>query len=305
MNRNKYIDIDGVFLLDKPTGITSNKALQQVKHLFKAKKAGHTGNLDPLASGVLPICFGEATKFAGYLLNADKSYNVTAKLGVTTDTGDADGKIIATTGVPTLEIEQLQQILQNFCGEIQQLPPMYSALKHQGQPLYKLARKGIEIEREIRLITIYKIELLNFHSEYINLNVHCSKGTYIRTLIEDIGKVLGCGAHVIELRRTQVGHYMIEDATTIEVLQEHLLDEQCMIDNLLLSVDSALTDWPEVIISDFAAVCLVKGQQIAAKNAPSYGLVRLKTEHNAKFLGLGESIGGGMIAPKRLINTTK
>ena len=296
--------INGIFLLDKPEGYTSNKALQQVKSLFKAAKAGHTGNLDPLASGVLPICFGEATKFAGFLLEADKSYLVTAKLGENTDTGDADGKIIATKAVPVLTTEQLQPILLRFCGAISQLPPMYSALKYQGQPLYKLARKGVQVERKPRTITIYKIELLSLQDEYFTLQVHCSKGTYMRTLVEDIGAILDCGAHVTKLRRLLVGNYKIEDAITLPRLEEILAsNNELAIKNLLLPTDSSVMDWPEIFLSSFAIDYLLKGQQIAANNAPAYGLVRLKAESNGQFIGIGEAVGRGMIAPKRLIDT--
>ncbi len=298
-------NIDGILLLDKPIGITSNKALQEAKFLFKAKKAGHAGSLDPLASGVLPICFGEATKFSGFLLNADKSYLVTAKLGVRTDSADADGKIIAQKPVPELTFAAVQQALLRFYGETEQLPPMYSALKYKGQPLYKLARQGLEVERQARKITIYKIELLTQEKEHITFKVHCSKGTYIRTLVDDLGEALNCGAHVTELRRLLVGNYKIENTITLSRLKEKYTENELVTKDLLLPIDSAILDWPEIMVSMFAFNCLVKGQQISVANAPSYGLVRLKVESNGQFIGIGEALGKGCIAPKRLVNTEK
>lgn len=298
--------VDGIFLLDKATGITSNKALQQIKRIFNAKKAGHTGSLDPLATGVLPICFGEGTKFASYLLAADKHYQVTAKLGITTDTGDADGKILATTPLPSdYNRENLQAILARFCGEIAQLPPMYSALKHQGQPLYKLARKGIVIERQPRLITIYQIKLVSMQAEYITLQVHCSKGTYIRTLIEDLGTVLGCGAHVVSLRRLQLGNYKETEAMTIEALVTCLAKKQKPPEDLLLSIDSALVTLPTMLVSELTATNLIHGKQVIVTKPEHYGLVKLYINSNGKFLGIGEVMNNGMIISKRLINTTK
>lgn len=296
------LDIDGMLLFDKPTGLSSNKALQQVKRLFKAKKAGHTGNLDPLASGILPICFGEATKFAGYLLDADKTYEVTAELGVTTDTGDADGSVITTTLVPCLTTEYLQHMLLDFCGAIEQLPPMYSALKYHGQPLYKLARKGIAIERTVRKVMIYKLELLSFNAPYISLRVQCSKGTYIRTLIEDFGKKIGCGATVIALRRIKIGYYTIDDTLSLDNLRSNLPQDLL---SLLLPVDSALQDWPAAYIADPAVACFVKGQEIMTGGSYPIGSIKVYAKSNGRFLGIGEVMTNGGIAPKRLIHSTK
>jgi tRNA pseudouridine55 synthase len=209
-------DITGIVVIDKPSGHSSNHVLQQVKRLFDAKKAGHTGSLDPLASGVLPICLGEATKLSGYLLDADKQYAVTCKLGITTDSGDADGEVIAEQPIPDFDEAGLQTIINSFIGEQDQVPPMFSALKYQGQPLYKLARQGIEVERKSRRIRIYEIELLDCSYDSFTLSVRCSKGTYIRTLVEDISHKLGTGGHVTMLRRTAVAGYTLEDAISLE-----------------------------------------------------------------------------------------
>jgi len=211
--------IDGVLLLDKPIGISSNQALQKIKHLFQAKKAGHTGTLDVLASGLLIICFGKATKLAGTLLNANKSYQVTAKLGIKTTTCDAEGEVVATKPTDKITEELIESVLQKFRGEIMQVPSMYSALKHKGTPLYKLARQGIEVERKARKVNIYKLELLDWHQDLLKLEVCCSKGTYVRNLIDDIGQALGCGAYVAELRRLSVGKFKTEQMCTIDQLK--------------------------------------------------------------------------------------
>lgn len=217
--RKRGRDITGILLLDKPTDITSNKALQQAKFLYFAAKAGHTGALDPIATGVLPICFGEATKFSQYLLNADKKYRVTAKLGEKTTTADREGEVIESKPVDVTE-EQLVKVLQQFKGTISQVPSMYSALKKDGVPLYKLARKGIEVERDAREVDIYSLELVTFSDDEFVLDVHCSKGTYVRNLVEDIGDELGCGAHVLELRRTAVGDFNLGQTVTLAHLEE-------------------------------------------------------------------------------------
>ena len=225
-------DVNGILLLDKPIGITSNAALQTVKRLYAAKKAGHTGSLDPLATGMLPICFGKATKISAQLLDADKTYQVTAQLGIKTATGDKEGEIIAEKPVATFTLSQMEKTLENFRGPIQQIPPMYSALKHQGQPLYKLARRGITIERLPRSVTIHQLDLINFADDVIELYVRCSKGTYIRTLIEDIGEALGCGAHVISLRRLTVAKFLEKNMIT--------LDQVCNLQQQLEELDQYL-----------------------------------------------------------------
>lgn len=212
-------NINGILLLDKPVGITSNAALQRVKRLFYAKKAGHTGSLDPLASGMLPICFGRATKLSHYLLDADKSYYVKAKLGVRTTTSDSEGDIIAQRDVPSLSQAQIDHAFAAFRGPIEQIPSMFSALKYKGQPLYKLARRGIEVERKSRRITVYELNVLDFSDNIVTFDMRCSKGTYVRTIADDFGERLGCGAHVIHLRRLTVGHFQTEQMITMEKLE--------------------------------------------------------------------------------------
>lgn len=220
MKKYQPRQIDGILLLDKPIGISSNHALQKIKRLFQAKKAGHTGTLDVLASGMLIVCFGKATKLAGKLLNADKTYLVTAKLGIKTTTCDAEGEVVATKPTDNITKELIEKVLQKFRGEIMQIPSMYSAIKHKGTPLYKLARKGVEVERSPRKVNIYELKLLDWHKDRLKLEVRCSKGTYIRNLIEDIGEALGCGAYVTELRRLSIGKFQAEQMYTIEEIQK-------------------------------------------------------------------------------------
>lgn len=294
--------ISGVLLLDKPEGISSNAALQQVKHLFCAAKAGHTGSLDPLANGMLPICFGEATKLSQFILTADKRYLVVAKLGVKTTTGDSEGQIIATQPVPAYSDEFIQRTLEQFRGNIKQIPSMYSALKHQGQPLYKLARKGIEVTREARDVTIFDLVLLAQQSDCMTFEIQCSKGTYIRTLMEDIGDALGCGAHVIYLRRLSVGHYAEQQMVTMAELQAAKVDGN--LDQLMLSMDSALSGWPIVSLSQSAQFYLRRGQAVMVPYAPTAGLVQLMSAEGV-FLGVGEIQEDGKVAPRRLVAVKK
>ncbi|MEE8463913.1 MAG: tRNA pseudouridine(55) synthase TruB [Gammaproteobacteria bacterium] len=297
--RKKGRAIDGVLLLDKPIGLTSNQALQRVKRLFDARKAGHTGSLDPLASGLLPICLGQATKVSGFLLNAGKQYQVVARLGQRTDTGDADGQVIEERPVPALDTGLVKRVLARFEGSQTQVPPMYSALKHQGQRLYKLARQGIEIERQPREIEIHGLELLSLEADALELEVACSKGTYVRTLVEDIARALGTVAHVIVLRRLGVGPYAEERMYKLEELEA--LAEQGMerLDELLLPVDSALDHWPSVELGADSAYYLMQGQAVMAPGAPSSGKVRLYDEGHG-FLGIGEVKLDGRVAPTRL-----
>lgn len=297
--RKKGRAIDGVLLLDKPIGLTSNQALQRVKRLFDARKAGHTGSLDPLASGLLPICLGQATKVSGFLLNAGKRYQVVARLGQRTDTGDADGQVIEERPVPALDRGLVKRVLARFEGSQTQVPPMYSALKHQGQRLYKLARQGIEIERQPRKIEIHGLELLSLEADALELEVACSKGTYVRTLVEDIAQALGTVAHVIVLRRLGVGPYAEERMYKLEELEA--LAEQGMerLDELLLPVDSALEHWPSVELGADSAYYLMQGQAVMAPGAPSSGKVRLYDEGHG-FLGIGEVKLDGRVAPTRL-----
>ncbi len=298
--RAKGRDIHGILLLDKPSGITSNDALQQVKRLYFARKAGHTGSLDPLASGVLPICMGEATKVSAFLLDADKHYRVRCQLGVRTATGDAEGEVLETRAVGCYSPEQLEAVLQQFRGSIEQIPPMYSALKHQGQRLYKLARQGIEVEREPRTVEIYALWLTEQGDDWIEIDVHCSKGTYVRTLVEDIGEKLGCGAHVCALRRTGVGPYDETGLVTIATLEQLKETEPAAMDALLLPVESALTQWPDVRLSSDAAFYLQQGQPVLVPHAPTSGWVRLY-ERDHTFLGMGEILDDGRVAPRRLM----
>jgi len=295
-------DVNGILLLDKPSGITSNDALQQVKRLFYAKKAGHTGSLDPLASGVLPICMGEATKVSAFLLDADKRYQVRCQLGVRTTTADAEGEVVETRPVVSWTAEQIDRVFDEFRGRIEQIPPMYSALKHQGQRLYKLARQGVEVEREPRPVDIYELTLTGQGDDWIDIDVHCSKGTYIRTLAEDIGEKLGCGAHVSALRRSMVGPYGAGQLVTLEQLQYLKENDMPAMDDLLLPIESALSQWPDVDLSTDAAFYLQQGQPVLVPHAPTSGWVRLY-EGNRSFLGMGEILDDGRVAPRRLMKS--
>jgi tRNA pseudouridine55 synthase len=295
-------DVSGILLLDKPSGITSNDALQQVKRLYFAKKAGHTGSLDPLASGVLPICMGEATKVSAFLLDADKRYQVRCQLGVRTATADAEGEVLETRSVGVYNREQLETVLEEFRGSIEQIPPMYSALKHQGQRLYKLARQGVEVEREPRPVEIYELTVAGQGEDWLDINVHCSKGTYVRTLAEDIGDRLGCGAHVSALRRTAVGPYGDTMLVGLETLRELKEKDMSSMDTLLLPIESALTQWPDVDLSTDAAFYLQQGQPVLVPHAPTSGWVRLY-EGNRSFLGMGEILDDGRVAPRRLMKS--
>lgn len=293
-------DITGIVVIDKPSGHSSNHVLQKVKRLFDAKKAGHTGSLDPLASGVLPICLGEATKLSGYLLEADKQYAVTCKLGITTDSGDADGEVIAEQSIPEFDETSLQPILNSFIGEQDQVPPMFSALKYQGQPLYKLARQGIEVERKSRRIRIYDIQLLDCSYDSFTLSVRCSKGTYIRTLVEDISHKLGTGGHVTMLRRTGVAGYTLDDAVSLEQLSEQRESgDLAILDKLLEAAENALPDWPVINLDEAASKTLSFGQSIQVEQDFECANVRL-FDQNEKFMGLGEMSPDGVIKPKRL-----
>ena len=286
--------------MDKPAGISSNDVVQQAKRLFGAQKVGHTGSLDPLATGVLPLCFGEATKFSQYLLDANKTYWTRIRLGVSTETGDADGEVIAQVDATAITQTQVSDALETFVGEIEQIPSMYSALKHQGQPLYKLARQGIEVERAPRTVTIYSAELLQFAEAYIELRVHCSKGTYIRSLAEDLGAALGCGGHVSALRRLAAGPYAEAQAVTLEQVSE-IGDLQEM-DALLLPVASAVGSWPSVRLHEDTAHYVRQGQPVQVAHAPTHGWVQIfESAEEDRFLGVGEVLTDGRIAPRRLV----
>jgi tRNA pseudouridine55 synthase len=302
--RNRGRNISGVLLLDKPIGLTSNKALQEVKFLFKAAKAGHTGSLDPLATGLLPICFGEATKLSAFLLDADKHYRVRVKLGETTTTADAEGEVVEIADPSGVREADLRAVLAEFQGEQDQLPPMYSAIKHQGERLYKLARKGLEVEREPRTIRIHSLQLLDFSLPVFEMDVHCSKGTYVRTLAEDIGKQLGCGAYVSGLRRTGVGPYDDQSMVTLDEVRQAFSEKLFKeMDDWLLPLESALAEWPQVALTADAAFYMKQGQPILVPNAPTSGWVRLYT-NETDFLGVGQVLDDGRVAPKRLMQVT-
>ncbi|HMT91437.1 MAG TPA: tRNA pseudouridine(55) synthase TruB [Thiolinea sp.] len=297
----QFRKLDGILLLDKPLGMSSNKALQEARFLFAAEKAGHTGSLDPLASGLLPLCFGEATKVSGFLLDADKSYITTARFGYTSNTGDEEGEKQLIQAHPKITSEKLEVVLAQFRGEIQQIPPMYSALKKDGQPLYKLARQGIEVERVPRNVVIHDLKLLDCSAESATLEVQCSKGTYIRSLVEDIGATLGVGAYVASLRRTAVSPfnslpmYSLEALTAFKDQREHL-------DELLLPIDQALMHLPELDLNEAESLLIQQGQKLALEKNIQPGLYRLYKNINeqAQFMGMGE-LSNNVLRVKRLL----
>ena len=294
--------VNGILVLDKPLGLTSNAALQKVRWLLNAEKAGHTGSLDPLATGVLPLCFGEATKFSQYLLDADKGYETLMQLGATTTTGDAEGDVLERRPV-TVGRADIETVLPQFHGQIQQIPPMYSALKKDGQPLYKLARAGEVVEREARSVTIARLELLACEADQARLLVECSKGTYIRTLVEDVGRVLGCGAYVAALRRTQAGPFSLAQAVSLEMLEKlHAEGGPASLDQFLLPADSGLQHWPLLQFTEHSAYYWLHGQPVRAVDAPKFGWVRVQ-DHQGRFIGIGEVSDDGRIAPRRLIRS--
>ena len=295
--RKSGLNVHGIILLDKRLGVSSNKALQEVRRLFNANKAGHTGSLDPLATGLLPLCFGEATKVSALMLDDDKRYQVTMKLGVMTDTGDAEGQVIEIKPVPELSIEQIQCCLEKFIGLQAQVPPMYSALKLNGKKLYELAREGITVERAPRQITIYELHLLDATFDTLTLDVACSKGTYIRSLAEDIGHDLGCGATVTALRRTQAGQFLLANAKTIEQLSALTYDE---LQANLMACDKPLEKLPALHLSEQQAKAISYGQDIDIESQKSESDYRLYAD--GLFLGLGEYGINGKLHPKKLFN---
>ena len=298
--RNKGRNINGIVVLDKAPGASSNAALQEVKRIYEASKAGHTGSLDPLATGVLPLCLGEATKVSQFLLESDKRYRARIKLGIRTDSGDSEG--IETARCNKFDVDRLsiEKALLKFTGDIEQLPPMYSALKVNGVPLYKMARKGIEVERETRVVSVYHIELVDFAKDEIELDIACSKGTYIRTIADDLGQELGCGAHVIALRRTQAGIFTEDDCISAGQLAQ--LKESGgleKIDQLLVPMDKAVLDLPEVKLPSITASHMKNGQAVLVRHLPEEGLVRLYEDE--QFIGIGCIDDDGKVAPRRLI----
>lgn len=290
--------VSGLLLLDKPLGISSNAALQAVKAIFFAAKAGHTGSLDPLATGLLPICFGEATKFSQYFLEADKSYEVTAQLGVRTTTSDSEGEVVATHEVPNLSQQDIELACAAFRGEIEQIPSIYSALKYQGKPMYEYARQGIEVPRPTRSVTVYDLTILAWESPFLTLSVSCSKGTYIRTIVDDLGEALGCGAHVTALRRTAVGGLNQAWVTLKEL--EALKAEKAFgeMDTWLLSLDDVMRSWPTLIVDSQQQKKIQQGQPITVDSAEA--LVALYSEAE-QFIGMA-SCEAGSIKPIRLIS---
>ena len=284
--------VDGVLLLDKPQGLSSNNALQKARWLFNAEKAGHTGTLDPMATGLLPLCFGEATKFSQSLLEADKGYDATVLLGATTDTCDAEGQVLETRPV-SVSREQLEAVLASLTGEIEQIPPMHSALKKDGKPLYELARQGIEVERAPRRITIHRIELKSFDGQSLEIAVACTKGTYIRTLAQDIGAKLGCGAHLTALRRTFSGNLDLAPAVTLEELEALSLEER---DARLLPPDILLAPLPAITITAEEQARYLQGIPVRAEGKP--GPYRA---YGSRFLGLAELGADGWLRPKRIV----
>jgi tRNA pseudouridine55 synthase len=300
--------LDGILVLDKPPGLTSNRALQMAKRLYGAAKAGHTGSLDPLATGVLPLCFGEATKFSQYLLDADKAYTSSFVLGVATATGDAEGEVLATQDASGVTRDHIERALESFRGEIDQVPSMFSAIKHDGKPLYKLAREGREVERKARHVVIKQLELRAFRpgeKAEVDIYLECSKGTYVRSIAEDLGKALGCGAHVGALRRTRAGPFEIADSVTLNTLEALKSNEQvAAMDKLLLPADTALGGLPLVKLSESGGFYLRQGQPVQVPNAPCNGMVRVALE-TGEFLGIGEILDHGRVAPRRLIVTAR
>jgi tRNA pseudouridine55 synthase len=292
-------DINGVVLLDKSVGNTSNHALQRVKRLFDAKKAGHTGSLDPLASGLLPICFGQATKVAQYLLDNDKRYFVVAKLGQISSTGDIEGDIESFGSTNNIDKSSIRIALRQFIGEIDQVPPMFSALKRNGTPLYKLARKGIEVEREARVVTINKINILSYKEELLSLDVSCSKGTYIRTLVEDIGKALGCGGYVIELRRTGFAHFDIVESRTYEQLLELKKESMESLDSVLLGAHDMLPEIESLYLDAKQTADIRLGRKIQYGSFDKISKVKL-FDNKQNFVGIGQTNLLGELLPKRL-----
>lgn len=293
--------ISGFIILDKPLNMSSNQALQKVKHLLQAKKAGHTGSLDPLATGVLPLCLGEGTKLSQYLLDADKTYELVGQLGIQTTTGDAEGEVAIQKDIPGGWEKALPEVLAQFLGETQQIPSMFSAIKQNGVPLYELARKGIEVEREPRTITIHETKILGTTESTFKLCVRCTKGTYVRTLVEDIAKALGTVGYVVELRRTHVGPYQESDMVSLEALMQALETGGFdAVKRFIQPLESALTHWPAINLSPVALHYLRQGQPIRVPNLPASGYARMLDEQQ-RLVGIGEITEDGRIAPKRLM----
>ncbi|WP_110654628.1 tRNA pseudouridine(55) synthase TruB [Salinicola halimionae] len=301
--RRKGLPINGVLLLDKPKGLSSNHALQRTRRLFQARKAGHTGTLDPMATGLLPVCLGEATKFSAHLLEADKVYRTRIQFGAVTDTGDAEGEVVERRALPeTLDRDAIEAVLERFRGEIEQIPPMYSALKHQGRKLYELARQGETVERAPRRVTIYDMRPLDWESDGVWLQVRCSKGTYIRTLAEDIGAALGYGAHITALERLETGPFNSEGRLSLEAL-EAMSDEERLAQ--LLPVDVMLAHLPTLEVAESVAHSLLLGQRAAVPESQLAPGATARLYRDESFLGLVEMTAPGEVSPRRLVDTTR
>ena len=299
--RRRGLPVNGVLLLDKPKGMSSNHALQRVRRLFEAQKAGHTGTLDPMATGLLPICLGEATKFSAHLLEADKVYRTRVELGVITDTGDAEGTVIERREVQRFSAQDIEAVLSHFRGEIDQVPPMYSALKHQGKKLYELAREGKHVERAARRINVYDARLISLDDSAFELEVSCSKGTYIRTLAEDIGLMLGCGAHISALRRLKTGPFGADTMWTLDALEQ--LDDQAAREAQLMPVDVLVEHLPSQVVDEQAYQRLSHGQSAQLETSAFTPNTLMRLYHASVFIGLGVVKGDNEVAPKRLLSS--
>ncbi|HEX5755172.1 MAG TPA: tRNA pseudouridine(55) synthase TruB [Arenimonas sp.] len=296
--RTRFRPLDGLLLLDKPAGLSSNQALQRVRHLFRAEKAGHTGSLDPLATGLLPVCFGEATKIAGLLLGQRKAYAAEVRLGVETDTDDADGQMLRERPVPALTRAQVEASLSAFTGRIRQRPPIYSALKQGGEPLYAKARRGEAIEVPEREVVIEHVGLVELSGDRLRLEVTCGSGTYIRSLARDLGEALGCGGHITVLRRLWVEPFMTPRMFTLEQLQALASADEAALDACLLPIEAGLVGWPSVIVDTEAARRLGQGQAVSLPPGVTGGVdIR---DVGGRSLGLGEMDEAGLLRPKRL-----
>lgn len=305
MVKAKWRSVDGIVLLNKPIGLSSNQALQRVRRLYQAAKAGHTGALDPLATGMLPLCLGEATKFSQYLLDANKRYLTCIQLGKRTTTGDREGEVLTEELIPTLTDESLEDILDGFRGDIEQIPPMYSALKHEGKPLYEYARQGIVIERKRRRVTISNLTLVSRTEDTLTLDIQCSKGTYIRTIGEDIGEALGCGAHLHSLHRISTAGYLPENMMTLDEFEAIAEQGYDALDSHLISMDTAVEHFTKVDLSETDTKDMMFGRTIPSPVSLEHEtVVRMYDLGSQRFLGLGQ-IKGAFIRPYRLVNTSE
>ncbi|MDX1460415.1 MAG: tRNA pseudouridine(55) synthase TruB [Xanthomonadales bacterium] len=296
--RRRGRPVHGVVLLDKQAGMGSNTALQRVRRVFNAEKAGHTGTLDPFATGMLPICLGEATKTAAFLLDSDKTYTARAVLGQATDTGDTEGHITKTLPVPELDRNTIESALAGFVGQTEQVPPMYSAIRHGGRKLYDLARAGIKVDRKARTVLIHELRLVEWNSPYLIFDVHCGKGTYIRTLAEDLARKLGCCAHLDALRRRTVAHFEARNMVSLDTLREAAASGS--LETFLLPADAALAHWPVTTLESQAASRFRNGNPVDVSSAAS-GMYRV-VDANGSLLGLGEISPAGKLSPRRVFN---